>query len=63
LTGIDRWDASWAILSENPRVGDSSEWGVRNYVGTLARDGHRAAENEALAKEKHYRLIPIPLNA
>lgn len=51
------------MLSENPRIGDSSEWGVWNYAGTLACDGHRdAAEDEALAKEKHYRLIPIPLN-
>jgi hypothetical protein len=31
--------------------------------GTLACDGHRDAEDEALAKEKHYRLIPILLNA
>jgi hypothetical protein len=55
--------AACAILSENPRIGDSSEWGVWNYAGTLACDGHRnAAEDEALAKEKHYRLIPIPLN-
>jgi hypothetical protein len=45
-------------------VGDPSEWGVWNYVGTLARDGHReTAEDKAIAKEKHYRLIPIPLNA
>jgi hypothetical protein len=52
------------VLSESERVGDPSEWGVWNYVGTLACDGHRdSAENEALAKEKHYRLIPIPLNA
>jgi hypothetical protein len=38
--------------------------GIWNYVGTLACDGHRdAAEDEAFAQEKHYRLIPIPLNA
>jgi len=41
-----------------PRVRDSSESGVWNYVANLACDGHRdAAEDEALAKEKHYRLM------
>jgi hypothetical protein len=56
--------AAWAILSESPRVGDRSEWGLWNYTGTLACDGHRdAAEDAALGMEKHYRLIPIPLNA
>jgi hypothetical protein len=56
--------AAWALLSETDRGGDRAEWGLWNYVGTLACDGHRdGAENEALAKEKHYRLIPIPLNA
>jgi hypothetical protein len=56
--------AAWAVLSETERVGDRSEWGLWTYVGTLACDGHRdAAEDEAFAKQKHYRLIPIPLNA
>jgi hypothetical protein len=37
---------------------------TRPAINSLLCDGHRdAAENEALAKEKHYRLIPIPLNA
>ena len=50
--------------SRRIRSGDPSEWGVWNYVATLACDGHRdAAEDEALAKEKPYRLVPIPLNA
>jgi hypothetical protein len=56
--------AARAVLSETERVGNPSECGVWNYVGTLACDGHRdAAEDEAMAKEKHYRLIPIPPNA
>jgi hypothetical protein len=56
--------AGWAVLSETERVGDPSEWGVWNYSGTLACDGHRdVAEDQALAKQQHYRLIPIPLNA
>jgi hypothetical protein len=56
--------AAWAVLSETPQEGPTAEWGVWNYIGSLACDGHRdSAENEALAKEKHYRLIPIPLNA
>jgi hypothetical protein len=56
--------AAGASLSETECLGDLSEWGVWNYVGTLTCDGHRdAVEDEALAKEKHYRLIPIPLNA
>jgi hypothetical protein len=54
--------AAWAVLSKTERVGDPSEWGAWNYVGTLACDGHRDAA-EAIAKEKHYRLISIPLNA
>jgi len=53
--------ATWAILSEIPREGDSSEWGVWNYSGMLACDGHRdRAEEEAMAAEKHYRLIAVP---
>ena len=56
--------AAWAVLSETPREGPTAEWGVWNYAGTLACDGHRdAAEDAAFAKEQHYRLIPIPLNA
>ncbi len=56
--------ATWGVLSEQPREGDPSQWGVWNYAGTLACDGPRdLAEDEAIAKEKHYRLIPIPLNA
>jgi hypothetical protein len=56
--------AAWAVLSETERVGDRTDWGVWNYVRTLACDAHRdAAEDEAFAKEKHYRVIPIPLNA
>ena len=56
--------AAWAVLAYTPRLGDPSEWGVWNYAGTLACDGHRdVAEHEAMAKEKHYRLIPLPLNA
>ena len=55
--------ATWAVLSEQPRVGDPSEWGVWNYSGTLACDGHREkAEDEAMAAEKHYRLIAVPRN-
>jgi hypothetical protein len=47
-------------LSEQPREGDPSDWGVWNYTGTLACDGHRErAELEAMAAEKHYRLIAV----
>ena len=53
--------ATWAILSETPREGDASEWEIWNYAGTLACDGHRdSAEEEAMAAEKHYRLIAVP---
>jgi len=45
--------ASWAVLSEVPREGDPTEWGVWNYSGTLACDGHgERAEDEAMAAEK-----------
>jgi hypothetical protein len=48
-------------LSEQPREGDPSSWDTWNYVGTLACDGHRdMAEEDALAAEKHYRLIAVP---
>jgi hypothetical protein len=37
--------------------------GIWNYSDTLACDGHRdKAEDEALAAEKHYRLIRVPVN-
>jgi len=53
--------ASWAVLSEVPREGDAAEWGVWNYSATLACDGHRErAEDEAMAAEKHYRLLAVP---
>jgi len=53
--------AAWAVLSELPRDGDLSEWGLWNYSGTLACDGHRdRAEEEAMAAEKHYRLLAVP---
>lgn len=56
--------ATWAVLSEQPRDGAVPEWGIWNYAGTLACDGHRdKAEEEALAAEKHHRLIPVPANA
>ena len=56
--------AAWALLSEQPREGDPMDWGVWIYKATLACDGHRdKAEDEALTAEKHYRLIPVPLNA
>jgi hypothetical protein len=52
--------ATWAVLSEVAREGDPDEWGVWNYTGTLACDGHLdGAEDEALAAEKHYRLIAV----
>jgi hypothetical protein len=51
-------------MSEHPREGPKPDWGIWNYSGTLACDGHRdKAEDEALAAEKHYRLIPVPANA
>ena len=53
--------ATWAVLSEQPREDDPSSWDAWNYVGTLACDGHRdKAEEDALAAEKHYRLIAVP---
>jgi hypothetical protein len=53
--------ASWAILSEQPRVGGDEVWSLWNYVGTMICDGHRdSAEDEALQAEKHYRLIAVP---
>ncbi len=56
--------ATWAVLSEQPREGVTAEWGIWNYAGTLACEGHRdKAETEALGAEKHYRLIPVPANA
>jgi hypothetical protein len=52
------------MLAYTPRLGDPSQWGVWNYAATLTCNGHcDAAEDEATAKQKHYRLIPIPLNA
>jgi hypothetical protein len=52
--------ATWAVMSEQPREGDPSEWSVWNYSGTLACDGHRErAEDEAMAAERHYRLISV----
>ncbi len=33
--------ATWAVLSEQPREGVTAEWGIWNYAGTLACDGHR----------------------
>jgi hypothetical protein len=52
--------ATWAVLSEQAREDDPSEWGAWNYLGTLACDGHRdKAEEEALAAGKHYRLITV----
>lgn len=55
--------ASWAVLSEQPRVGDPSDWGIWNYSGRLACDGHPdKAEDEAIAAEKHYRHIAVPRN-
>jgi hypothetical protein len=51
------------VVSEQPREEDPSLWGIWNHVDTLACDGHRDhAEDEAQAAEKHYRLIPVPLN-
>jgi len=48
------------VLSEQPRENDPSDWSLWNYVGSLACDGHRdQAEAEALAAEKHYRLIAV----
>jgi hypothetical protein len=56
--------AAWAVLSENERVGVPVEWGRWNYAATLSCEGHLdAAEGDAIAYEKHYRLIPIALNA
>ena len=53
--------ANWAVLSELPREGDPLEWGVWNYSGTLACDGHLDnAEDEAMALGKHCRLIAVP---
>ena len=53
--------ATWAVLSEVPREGDPSDWAIWNYSGTLACDGHRdRAEEEAMAAERHYRLIAVP---
>ena len=52
--------ASCAVLSEQPREGDPSEWGAWDYLGALACPGHRDnAEEEALAVGKHYRLIAV----
>ena len=56
----DADSTTWAALSEQPREGDPSLWDVWNYVGTLACDRHRdKTEEEALAAEKHYRLIAV----
>jgi hypothetical protein len=53
--------ASWAVLSEVAREGDPSGWDVWNYTASLACDEHRErAEDQALAVEKHYRLLPVP---
>jgi len=49
------------VLSEVPREGDAAERGVWNYSATLACDGHRErAGDEAMAAEKHYRLLAVP---
>ena len=56
--------ATWAVLSEHRREGPRSEWGIWNYATSLACDAHKdAAENEAVARDKDYSLIPVPLNA
>ena len=53
--------ATTAVLSEQPKEGDPAEWGIWNYFGTLACQGHRdQAENEAVTAGKHYRLIAFP---
>jgi hypothetical protein len=53
--------AAWVILSENAREGDPSAWGIWNFEGTMVCEGHRdTAEEEALALERHYRLVAIP---
>jgi len=55
---------TWAVLSELPREGDPSDGGVWNYTGTIACEEHLdTAEQEAMAAEKHYRLIAVPVSS
>jgi hypothetical protein len=52
--------ASWAVLSEYAREGDPSALGIWNFQGTMVCEGHREmAEEEALALERHYRLVAV----
>jgi hypothetical protein len=54
-------------LDLQPKLGVRCAVRAHDLHGVVDGDlatGHRdSAEDEALAKEKHYRLIPIPLNA